>query len=173
MNTRSPTMLALSLLAASTTTFAIDLTPLNVNLGAWEITTRTSTQGVLVPPEMLTQMPSAQRAKIAAAMQARSGKVSTQVDQECVTPQVLQEKNAFIGEQDESCSRTVIASTSTRQQLQLSCQGEHARNGTVTVNASSPSTVTSVADIAFAGGGKVHVEIDGRWLGAHCAGVTD
>jgi hypothetical protein len=177
MNTHPRFVLALSLVATCATALAADLTPLNVEPGAWQTTTRTTPQGVLIPPEMLAQMPPAQRARIAASMQARSGKTSTHVDKECITAQQLQHQELpFAGPEGEGCARTVIASTSTRQEFRLSCPGGHGEDGgtvTATVNAPRPTAVNSVADMTNVGGGKVHVEVDARWLGASCAGIQD
>lgn len=171
MHTRRRTALTLSSFAICAAAFAADITPLNVKPGAWEVTIRTSTQGLSIPAGMLTQIPPAQREKIAASMRARAGKVNTQIDKECITAQELQQEQAFAGEQEQDCKRTVISSSPTRQQIQISCRGEHPHSGTMTVNATTPSIVTSVADIDLAGSGQVHVDTTGRWLGTSCAGI--
>ena len=171
MHIQQRTALALSLLAICTAAFAADVTPLNVKPGAWEIITHTSTRGLAIPAEMLAQVPPAQREKMAASMHSRAGKVSTQVDKECITEKELQQEQAFAGEQDEDCKRTVVASSPTRQQIQISCHGEHPHSSTMTATATTPATVTSVADIDLAGSGQVHVDMTGRWLGASCAGI--
>ena len=177
MNTYRRTVLALSLFGVSAVALAAALVPLNVKPGAWEMTSRTTTQGMLVPPEMLARMPPAQRAKITASMQARSGKTRTAVGKECLTAQQLQKQELpFSGPEGEGCTRTVVASTSTRQEFRLSCPANHGGHGgtvAATVNAPSPTTVHSVADMTNAGSGKVHVEVDARWLGASCAGIQD
>lgn len=176
MNTTQRTALALSLLAVSAVTLAADkLVPLNIKPGAWEMTTRTIMQGSMVPADRLAKMSPEQRAKSAAMMQARSGRTNTHVFKECLTAQELQkQEQPFPGPEGEGCTRTVTTNTPTRQEYSMICPANHGGHGgtsTMTVDASSPTALHSVADQTRASGGNVHVEVDSRWLGASCSGI--
>ncbi len=41
------------------------------------------------------------------------------------------------------------------------------------IEAETPESIVGSIDIVQSGGGKVHGNIKGRWLGASCAGIKD
>ena len=149
--------------------------PLKVKTGAWQMTMKTTMNGNPIPAAALAQMPPDQRAKVMAAMQARSGKTTSQVYKECVTANDLNDPGKF-GQHDgdNHCTNTLIASTPTVTKIRMACTGENASSGTATFEASSPTTIKGVIDLTGIGGGaKVHVEETGTWMGASCAGIKD
>lgn len=147
--------------------------PFNATPGAWEITTTTLTQGMLIPAEALANMPPEQRAKIEKAMQARSGKPSTRVRKSCVTQQQL-DQDSMIGTDDEGdCKKKVITRSATRLVLEKTCPAPQAYTAKWTIVARTPESLAASADLVQAGGGKIHIDITGRWLGTSCAGIKD
>jgi hypothetical protein len=167
--------LRIALLAAaiSGAAFAAS-TALNVKPGAWELTVKTTVNGNTMPASVLAQMPAAQRAKILASMQARSGKTTSHVFKECLTPEDIQDSNAFSHDNEKACKKTVIAATSTLQKYKIVCGGDNPNSGTASFSAPSPTQIIGSIDMTQnAGGAKIHVEETGRWLGASCAGIKD
>ena len=41
------------------------------------------------------------------------------------------------------------------------------------IEAKTPDSIVAVVDTAQGSGGKIHVDIKGRWLGASCAGIEE
>lgn len=144
--------------------------PLKVKTGAWQMTVKTTMSGNPIPAAALAQMPPDRRAKVMAAMQARSGKPTSQMYRECVTAEDLNDPARFgRHDGDSDCSNTVVASTPTMTKLSMVCAGDHARTGTATFQAGSPTAIKVVMDLTGIGGGaKVHVEEAGTWLAASC-----
>jgi hypothetical protein len=141
--------------------------------GAWEITTTTLMQGMLIPAEALANMPPQQRAKIEKAMQARSGKPGTHVRKSCVTQQEL-DQDSMIGTDDEgNCKKKVVSRSATRLVLEKTCPAPQAYTAKWTIVARTPERLAATADLVQAGGGKIHIDITGRWLGTSCAGIKD
>lgn len=162
-------------LLAGTAIAAMTHVPLNVKTGAWQMTLKTTMNGNPIPAAALAQMPPDRRAKVMAAMQARSGKTTSQVYKECVTATDLNDPGKFgPHDGDSHCTNTLVASTPSVTKVRMTCTGEDASSGTATFQASSPTTIVGVIDLAGIGGGaKVHVEETGTWLGASCVGIHD
>ena len=58
--------------------------------------------------------------------------------------------------------------------FEMTCEAPHAATSTPTIEAKTPESVVYSMDIVHGGaGGKVHVDISGRWLAASCAGIKD
>jgi hypothetical protein len=146
----------------------------NVKTGAWEMTTTTMSTGNLIPAEVLARMPPEQRAKIEQAMQARSGKPTTHVDRHCVTKEDLDQDRLFKSGNESQCSRKIVTKSATRVVLEQTCGTPRTSTATVTVQAQTPESVTTVVDVVqTSGGGKMHLEARGRWLGASCVGIKE
>jgi hypothetical protein len=145
----------------------------NAKPGAWEITMTTLTQGSLIPPEALANMPPERRAQIEKTMQARSGKPITHVRKSCVTQEKLDEDN-FIKDDDEGqCKRKIISKSATKLEFERTCPAPHALTMKMIIEVRTPESFAGSMDIVQSGGGKVHGDIKGRWLGASCAGIKD
>lgn len=141
--------------------------------GAWEITTTSRMQGMLIPAEALADMPPEQRARIEKAMQARSGKPGTRVRKSCVTQQQL-DQDSMIGTDDAGdCKRKVVSRSATRLVLEKTCPAPRAYTAKWTIVARTPESLAATADLVQSGGGKIHLDIKGRWLGNSCAGIKD
>lgn len=153
--------------------FASQAGTLDIKTGAWELTTKTLVEGMQMPKEAMASMPPAQRAKIEAAMRARSGKVNTVTQQSCVTQQDLDRGDLGKSER-KNCTRKVITQSPRHMEVEETCAAPEASVGHFKFDAASPEKYTGVIDITQGAGTKVHVEMSGRWLGAACKkGVDD
>lgn len=147
--------------------------PFGAKPGAWEITTTTLMQGMMIPAEALADMPPEQRAKIENAMRAHSGKPVTRVTKSCVTQQEL-DQDSMIGTDDEDdCKKKVVSRSATKLVLEKTCPAPRAYAAKWMIVAKTPESLAATADLVQADGGKIHLDIKGRWLGSSCAGIKD
>jgi hypothetical protein len=105
---------------------AQEIKPFDVKLGLWETTTSTDMSGMAmptmpqIPPEVLSQMPPEQRARVEAMMKGRGGSPRSMTVKSCITKDTLSRGSAF-GQSDKSCTLTVVSSTATKQVLHMDC----------------------------------------------------
>lgn len=143
-----------------------------VKTGAWESTVTSTTTGTSVPPDMLSKLPPDQRAKIEQMMRSRSGQPHTITRKYCVTQKDLDEDRLMKEQGESQCSRKVLSKSSTRLEIEQTCgTAPHAMTMHVSVQATSPESVTLTVDGQMQGGSKSHTEGKSRWLGASCAGI--
>src|SRR5262249_9492942 len=119
--------------AAAKTPSANKLQPLNVKLGLWENTTTISSSGALgIPPEKLAKMSPEQRARVEAALKARSGQSAhTNTYKSCLTKDQLQ-KTPFADKQN--CAETLISSSAKEAEVSFECTMEEAKgSGTMKI----------------------------------------
>jgi hypothetical protein len=146
----------------------------NAKPGAWEITTTTLTKGMLIPAQALANMPPAQRARVEQSMQARSGKPSTHVTKSCVTKTDLDQDRVLKSDDEENCKKKIVSKSASKIVYEQTCTAPNASKSTVKVEAMTPESIAASMDMVQGGaGGKIHVDIKGRWLGASCAGIKD
>jgi hypothetical protein len=146
----------------------------NAKPGAWEISTTTLMKGMMIPPEALAGMPPAQRARLEKTMQARSGKPSTHVSKSCVTKTDLDQDSVLKSDDEKNCKRKIVSKSASKMVYEETCTGENAYKATVKLEARSPESIAANFDmVRDGGGGKIHVDIKGRWLGISCAGIKD
>jgi hypothetical protein len=146
----------------------------NAKPGAWEITTTTLMQGMVIPAEALADMPPAQRARIEKSMQARAGKPSTHVTKSCVTKADLDQDRVLKSDDEEHCKKKIISKSASKIVYEQTCPAPDASKSTVKVETSTPESIAATMDmVRGSGDGKIHVDIKGRWLGASCAGIKD
>jgi hypothetical protein len=145
---------------------------LSAKTGLWESTT-TMNMGAgmpampAIPPEMLANLPPAQRAQVEQAMQLMSGKPTTV--KSCVTEKDL-EQGAFRqqAQQDMQCTFAEVISTPKRQETTFQCT-------TPTGPADGKLTV-EVIDATHAKGTmqvkamqmSIESKFESKWLGADC-----
>lgn len=139
----------------------------DVRTGSWEMTATTTMAGMMIPKAALMQMPPAQRAKVEAMMQARAGKANTHTSIECLTQQDL-DRGRLMKSDDASCSRRIIAQSARHLEMEETCSGPEGSTSRFVLDAQSATRYSSSVDVARTEGGKVHMTIDGRWLGAAC-----
>jgi hypothetical protein len=119
-------------------------------------------------------MPPAQRAKLEQSMQARSGKPSTHVSKSCVTKTDLDQDSVLKSDDEENCKKKIVSKSASKMVYEETCTGENAYKSTVKVESRTPESILASMDmVRDGGGGKIHVDIKGRWLGASCAGIKD
>lgn len=152
---------------------AMALTPLShaegfdIKTGAWEVTSATAMSGMPIPKDALDKMPPAQRAKMEAAMAARAGKTNSHTSTTCMTKQDL-DRGQLMKSDDAKCMRKVIAQTASHYEMEETCTGPDPSKTHAKFDAKSAESYTAVMDRMQGEGGKVHVEMTGRWLGAAC-----
>lgn len=146
---------------------------LDVKLGAWEMTTTTSTEVKSLPTETLDKLSEAQRARIESARQARAGVPTTSVSQDCITQADLDQDSVIKSAADARCRRTIISKSARSIEIEQTCTAPQASTSNVIINAESPEIILAHMATTKAGSrGQVRVDIKGRWLGTSCAGIT-
>ena len=156
---------------------------IDVKIGLWEMSSTRSSSGMpqmpaapQIPPEVLAQMPPAQRAQIESAMKAARGQAGGQrVQQVCVTREALRRGLAFGTESRPSCRHTIRTHSRTTWDMQQTCSE---RGGQQTVHvryeAPTPDTINGTVEIAMNNGGQqmtMKQVMRGRWLGPDCGNV--
>ena len=160
--------IVIALILASTGAYA---EALNVKPGLWEITTTTAVSGM--PPIDTSNMTPEQKARFEAAMKARQAhSPRNHVSKSCVTKERL-ERGPFQDEDKESCTHTVISSTSTQWQTKLSCT-KPKRVGEFKIEALSREKIKGTVQMNESDDKhamSVHVSLAGRWLDSDCGGI--
>jgi hypothetical protein len=147
--------------------------PLNIKTGLWEATTTTKTTGLPpIPPEVLQRMTPEQRSKFEESMKARAGEPQTRTKKHCVTQKELN-KDPF-GENKESCTRTVLASTGRKMEVRQVCMNKGIKTETtIHVEALSSERVKGSGQVTISGEGRTmngNIDFSAKWLGAVCTG---
>ena len=169
MNVRLPLRrLAMLLLAAPALGSAASF---NVRPGAWESTTSSVVSGELLPAAALAKMTPEQRARVEAMLGAHAGAPRRITEKTCITRADLDQDRLLKSDAEQHCTTTVVSRTPTRLVLDRRCPQPHASSAHVAFEAPSPERFTGSVDMTLAEGGKVHLDIQGRWLGASCAGL--
>ena len=145
--------------------------PLEVKTGLWEITTATQTHGMpQIAADLLSKMTPEQQAQMAAMLgQREGGKPKEHKSEECVTREDLEKP--FHPDSEDKCETNIVKSTSTTQDISVSCEGDHPSSGKMHVEATSPESMKGTLELAFAGGENpltINSTINGRWLGPAC-----
>jgi len=144
---------------------------LNVKTGLWEMATVIETQGIPpMPAEVLANMTPEQRAKMEAMFQSRAAAgPRNHTYKECITEKDLTEPFKEKGN-DEKCTRKVLKSSSTSQEVEVLCTGEHSYGGKMIINTPTPESMNGVVDMHLPGGMTAKTQMKGRWLSASCKG---
>lgn len=143
---------------------------LNAKPGAWEMTVKATMEGITIPPETLAKMPPEQRAGAEKMMGDKAGKVNTSVIKTCVRKEDL-DQDQFIKNNDPDCTVATTTRTPTRLAATRSCKGPPPSKGKVSFEARSPESVVGTIDQQRTDGGRLHVDIAGKWLSASCEGI--
>jgi len=148
--------------------------PLNVRPGLWETTMTTTTSGEMpIPAELLSKLTPEQRIKMEQKMKDNSGeKTRTLTDKSCVTKEQI-EKGLEFGHEQGRCTRTVVNSTGSVIDLQVTCADEGMNTrGTMHFEALSPESMNGTSQMTANGGGHamtVHMSFTSKWLGPTCS----
>ena len=158
----------LFLLVFAALSLCVHAESLDIKTGLWEISMSTTIAGALIPAAALENMPLEQRAKIEAAMRARASEVNTKTHRSCMTQEDL-DRGQFMKSEKENCKRNVVEQNARRFEAEEICGAPEPTRTHTTVTAKTPETYTAMMDLAQGEGGKVHVEMSGRWIAAACS----
>ncbi|HXA03333.1 MAG TPA: DUF3617 domain-containing protein [Bryobacteraceae bacterium] len=150
--------------------------PLDVKLGLWESTTTMEHSGAPpIPDEVLARLTPEQRAKIEerAKASAQQGPKTT-TRKNCIKKEDLDKAMAF-GNNDKSCHRTVLASSSSKMEFRIECgAGTMKSNGDVHIEAINSEHVKGSVQMTMGDGTrsmKLNSTFESKWLGPVCEGT--
>lgn len=146
---------------------------LDVKTGLWAISYTMQANGPMMPAAMLEKLTPEQRAKILTAAKQRSAaRPDVSTSKSCVTAEDLKQ-SAFKGKDDDKdCTYTLTTHSSSLQQSHFVCKGEEARSGEMKIEALSREQIRGEMRMSTEGG-KMSMQMSGKWLGANCAGADD
>jgi hypothetical protein len=150
------------------------LQPLDVKLGQWETTSTSSTSGTPpIPPDVLARLTPDQRAKMEAIVKAGVSKGARATTRKsCLTKEDLAKASAF-GDEQKSCTRTVVTSSGSKQEVRFECTNGAMKNtGTLLVEAVNSENVKGSIQIAATSGDRtmnVNSTFTSKWIGATCS----
>lgn len=145
--------------------------PLNVKLGQWESTSTTQLSGMPpIPQDVLDKMTPQQRQMMEERMKSMQGKPT--VTKYCVKQEDIDKALSF-GSDDKTCTRTILTSSSTRQEIKIECNRENGKaTGTIRIETADRENVKGVVQMSMASGGgrsmNVNSTFTAKWLGATC-----
>jgi hypothetical protein len=184
--------LALALLCCSLILAADTLQTPNVKLGLWESTGATEISGEMpIPPEAqeqmarmreaMAKMPPDQRAKMEALMNAAASaqKEASRdrkptVRRSCVKKEDLDKLFKF-GDIEESCTRTFLTSSSSRQEMRIQCAQPDGmkQTGSVRIEVVNPENVKGSMQMTVTNGAHTMSwtsSFSAKWIGPACDG---
>ena len=155
--------------------WAADFRSLDVKTGQWETTVNGQTTGMPpIPDEVLNRLTPEQRAKMQAAMQANSGSKAS-VSRHCTTSKDL-EKGFNAADQAaaaNSCSRLVVTSTSSKQEIRMDCtSGGMKSSGSIKVEAVDSEHVKGSIQMTSSNDGhtmNMNYTFVSKWVGPACS----
>jgi len=99
----------------------------------------------------------------------------TQTVKSCITAKEL-EDGGFTAQADEgnaNCKNKIVTQTPTKQELSVACTDEDSRTGRIQIEAVDNKHMKGVMDMVTGGGGKMNMQLTGKWLATSCAGADD
>ncbi len=141
---------------------------LGAKTGLWETTSTTSMGGMALPPELVANMPPAQRAQMEQMMKAQMAP-RTITDKSCVTEKDL-ESGAFQRQTqpDMKCRFTVVSSTPKRQETTFQCTtATGPAEGRMAIDAVDATHVKGSMQLKTQQM-SIETKFDSKWLGADC-----
>ena len=170
---KSRSMLIAVFTAGSALVLAAD--GLDLKTGLWEMTYVTDVRGSFMPKAVLDKLSPEQRAKVAAAAQKQAAQgPQTMTEKTCLTAADLK-AGAFRADDDKSdpsCKVTITEQSKTLQQASVACAGDEPRTSQIRVEALGRDRVKGTINSGGAGG-KLSMQLSGKWLNASCAGADD
>lgn len=158
---------------------ADDIKPFDAKVGLWETTSTTEITGMLampqIPEEQLAKMPPEQRAKLEAMIKGRGmGGPRTNTSKSCVTRESLEKALSF-GQNEESCTRKVVTSSSSKQEIHIECvRGKSTMTGDLTVERLDGEHARGSMVMKSAGADRpidMKMSFTSKWLSADCGDV--
>jgi hypothetical protein len=147
--------------------------PLDVRPGMWESTTTTQASGTpSIPPEILAKMTPEQKAAFEARMKAGMPQgPQTRVTKHCVTQEELS-KGLTFGDEHRSCQRTVVSSSSSKQEIRMECSSAGiTAKGTIRIEALDAEHLKVSSEFTSGDGPhgmKISVTGTGKWVSDAC-----
>lgn len=144
---------------------------LNVKPGQWEATVTSQMTGLPpIPQEVLDKLTPEQRQMMEQRMKGNQTPRTT-TSKSCITKEQI-EKGFDVGDNDESCTRTVISSTSSKQEIKIECnRGNNKSTGTVRIEAANSESVKGSMQMTTSSGGRsmnMNSTFSSKWLGPTC-----
>lgn len=173
---RSRVLLALLVLCSLSLWAGDKIQPLDIKLGLWEFSSTNLMTGLPpIPPDVLAKMSPDQRAKMEAALGARSGgPPKTTTRKTCVTREKMDKQTAF-GDERKECTRTVVTSSSSKLDMKMQCTEQgYTTSGTIHIEALNSETVKGSVRMTTTGEGRtmnMNSDFTSRYLGSACGDV--
>ena len=155
------------------TVWAADFRALDLKTGQWESTVSGQTSGMPpIPDQVLNRLTPEQRAKMQAAIQARSGSKTT-VSKSCLTKDKLDKPFNLGDDATKSCSRTLVTSSGSRQEVRIDCNRDGTKStGTVKMEAVDSENVKGSMQMTVTYGDhtmNMNYIFASKWTGPVCA----
>lgn len=152
------------------TLWAADFRPLDVKTGQWEYTLTGQMTGLPpIPEEVLKRLTPEQRAKMEAV---RGGSPKTTVSKNCVTKDKLDQAFNMGDEAMKSCTRTLITSSGSRQEVHINCNRDGVKTtGVVKVEAVNPENVKGTMQMTMVNPDhtmNMNYSFAAKWTGPAC-----
>ncbi len=154
---------------------------LNVKPGLWQVTSTREGAGAppSMPPEKLAQMQQAMekmppegRARMEAMMKGAGGGSTT--SQSCVLAEDLK-KPLALGASSENCTRTVLSSSPTGQEIRVECDSKGRKSTSMMkMSTAGPEAWNATLDVNMTGpqGPMImKTKMAGKWLSSDCGSV--
>jgi len=142
---------------------------INVKLGQWETTSTMQMTGLPpIPQDVLDKMTPQQRQMMEGRMK---GNQTPHTSRYCVKQEDV-DKGLKFGSDDKACTRTVVSSTSSKQEIKIECNREGVKStGTIRIEATGPDSVKGSMQMATTSDGQsmnMNSTFSSRWLGPTC-----
>jgi Protein of unknown function (DUF3617) len=149
---------------------------LNVKTGLWQTTVAMQLSGQLPMSDAdLAKMPPEKRQQIEAAIKATMANASQpHVVKSCVTAEQLRKGLSFKTEDQPSCKRTIVTSSSTTWEMHEECTGDSPRTSTIRFHANSPEEIDGEMHMTMTKGERTMTSngtVHGKWLSSDCGSV--
>lgn len=167
------------ILLAPLASWADDIKPLDVKLGLWESTMTNQMSGMPpIPEEVLARLSPDQRAKMEAAMKARGAAgAQPRVTKSCLTKDTLAKAMTFGSEDNGACKRTVISSSSSKEEIRFECTDARTNvksTGNLHLEALNSENIKGASQMSSGDGThnmNMQISFSSKWLSADCGDV--
>ncbi len=149
--------------------------PLFLKPGLWQTSMSTQvSRATPITESELAKLPPDQRSKVQAFGKSveSGGRPQNRTFTSCITQQDLSKPFAIGDERPGSCKRTLVASSSTRQEIRIECtRGQATSVGDMHIQVVDPAEVKGTSQMKSTSGGvsmDVKISFDSRWVAAAC-----
>src|SRR5579863_1861492 len=168
---RTTLALGFACLVCSAGWAADSVRPLDVKTGLWEASVTTESSGIPpIPPELLAKLTPEQRAKFEERAKAAQGAKTTQ-QKHCLKKEEL-DKPLDFGNNGKSCTRTIVTSTSSKQEFRIACGTAAMKtNGTVKLEALDSENVKCAITMSVTDGTRTmtgNSTFSAKWVAPVC-----